>query len=73
MRQGLVVGKETDVSPELKERLAEVPTRVLLEEASRRQDLPQAADAIGGRAVLFEARRPEWHLALPDLVQEHAT
>src|SRR5437879_3052380 len=52
------------MSPD-KTTLGAVSTTDLLREATGRADLAEAVDAIGGKALLFEAGSSEWHLSLP--------
>ncbi len=45
--------------------LKETSTDDLLREAAARQDLPDAVSRLGGKALLFEAGKPEWHVSIP--------
>lgn len=45
--------------------LKETSTDDLLREAAARQDLPDAVSRLGGKALFFEAGRPEWHVSIP--------
>jgi hypothetical protein len=45
--------------------LENASTEELLREAARRSDLPDAATRLGGRALIFDAAKPEWHVAIP--------
>ena len=48
-----------------KKAISGLSTEDLLREAAGRRDLPDAVTKLGGKALLFEAARPEWHVALP--------
>jgi hypothetical protein len=47
--------------------LTSASTEDLLREAAGRRDLPDAVTRLGGKALLFEAAKPEWHVAIPAL------
>jgi hypothetical protein len=45
--------------------LADTSTEDLLREAAGRRDLPDAVTRLGGKALLFDSAKPEWHVAIP--------
>ena len=45
--------------------LRDVSTEVLIKEATTRPDFADAVGHLGGRALVFDARPAEWHVAIP--------
>jgi hypothetical protein len=48
-----------------KKSLRDATTDDLLREVAGRDDLPDAVSRLGGKALFFEAAKPEWHVAIP--------